>query len=124
MNTTLENISRDIYKELGPGHSESVYHRAFEVYLRDLSIKYETERIVPITFKKHVIGNFRCDLIVENTIVELKSISRLRTQEHQQLRNYMKILEGHNGILINFGPSDLEFVFLLNEKSDPVPQNL
>ena len=107
----LESVARDVYTELGPGHSESVYHRAFEVYLRDLLIPYETERILPIVFRGRTIGNFRCDLIVDHeTIVELKSISKLRPQEHQQINNYMKLLEGHKGILINFGPTQLEFV--------------
>jgi GxxExxY protein len=119
---TIELIARDIYTEMGPGHSESVYHRAFEVYLRDLLIPYETERILPIVFRGRTIGNFRCDLIVDgSTIVELKSISRLRAQEHQQLNNYMKLLEGHDGILINFGPTNLEFVY---EKCNPVTENL
>lgn len=109
----MESIARDIYQELGPGHSESVYHRAFEIYLRDLLIPYETERILPIVFRDRTIGNFRCDLIVDHkTIVELKSISKLRPQEHQQINNYMKLLGGHDGILINFGPTNLEVVFV------------
>lgn len=119
---TLELIARDIYTEMGPGHSESVYHRAFEVYLRDLLLPYETERILPIVFRGRTIGNFRCDLIVDHSIiVELKSISKLRAQEHQQINNYMKLLEGHDGILINFGPTNLEFVY---EKCNPVPHDL
>ena len=122
MNTTLELAARDIYQELGPGHSESVYHRAFEVSLRDLLIPYETERILPIVFRGRTIGNFRCDLIVDHKIiVELKSISKLRPQEHQQINNYMKLLEGHDGILINFGSTNLEFV---HEKCNPVSQDL
>ena len=119
---TLELIARNIYIELGPGHSESVYHRAFEVYLRDILLPYETERILPIVFRGRTIGNFRCDLIVDHsTIVELKSISRIRAQEHQQLKNYMKLLEGHDGILINFGSSGFEFVY---EKCNPVSHDL
>lgn len=108
----LEQIAKDIYTELGPGHSESVYHRAFEVLLREKGIQYETERILPIVFRDLTIGNFRCDIIVNNTIIELKSIPKLRPQEHQQIKNYMKILKGHDGLLINFGSVELETVFV------------
>ena len=39
----------------------------------------------------------------------------------QQINNYMKLLEGHDGILINFGSTNLEFV---HEKCNPVSQDL
>lgn len=105
----MDVFAEEIYKELGPGHSESVYHNAFEVLLREKGLKYETERILPIVFRGCTIGNFRCDIITENTIVELKSTTKLKPEHHQQLQNYMAILSGYDGILINFGPNGLEF---------------
>ena len=101
----MESIATHVYNELGIGYSEAVYHRAFEVMLRKNGIQYETERIVPIVFEGHVIGNVRCDLIVGDTIVELKSISKLRDQEKQQITNYLKLTGMKKGLLINFGPS-------------------
>ena len=53
----------EIYTILGPGFSERVYHNAIEVLLRENGISYETERIIPITFKGHTIGNLRADII-------------------------------------------------------------
>jgi GxxExxY protein len=106
----MESLAEEIYRELGPGHSESVYHNAFEVLLREKGYQYETERILPIVFKGCTIGNFRCDIIVNNTIIELKSTPKLKPEHHQQIKNYMRILPGHEGILINFGSiSGLEY---------------
>jgi GxxExxY protein len=106
----MDILAEEIYKELGPGHSESVYHHAFEVLLREKGYQYETERILPIIFKGCTIGNFRCDIIVNNIIIELKSTPKLKPEHHQQIQNYMRILTGHEGILINFGSSTgLEF---------------
>jgi len=54
-----------------------------EVGLRKLNIPYQTERIVPIMFDDHAIGNIRADLIVDSRIiVELKSVKALK-DEHR-----------------------------------------
>lgn len=106
------DIARHVYKTLGHGHSEAVYHRALEVGLRKACVRYDTERIVPIRYEGHVVGNSRLDLVVnDDTIVELKSVSALRQKEVNQLRNYMNLTGIKNGLLINFpfaGADDIE----------------
>lgn len=104
----MEEIAKEIWDELGPGLSERMYHNAFEVALRLRHIDYETERIIPIFFKDHNIGNLRADLIVGDTVVELKAVTKLTSQYRWQCRNYMELLDLPNGVLINFGPV-LEF---------------
>jgi hypothetical protein len=102
----IESVAGSIYDALGPGYSECVYHRAFEVSLRKLGIPYETERIVPITFDEHVIGNLRIDLIVDGTIiVELKAISKLNEAAKIQAKNYLKLTGLQKAILVNFPQS-------------------
>lgn len=99
----IENMANTIYESLGPGYSESVYHRAFEVLLRKECIPYETERIVPIVFEKHTIGNLRIDLIVDTTcIVELKAIAKLSDATKIQTKNYLKLTGLTKALLINF----------------------
>jgi GxxExxY protein len=105
----MDAIASEIYDSLGPGYTESMYHRAFEVALRDQGIQYETERIVPVTFKEHVIGNIRADLIVNgDTVVELKSIRRMTEESIVQCRRYMSILGLSKGYVINFGGDYLQ----------------
>lgn len=100
----LENIAHEVYNTLGAGYTESMYHRAFEVALRDAGISYETERIVPVVFKGKTIGNIRADLIVNgDTIVELKAIRRLNDEACNQCRRYMNLLGLRNGLVVNFG---------------------
>ena len=48
MESLVHSIAEHIYKKLGAGYSERVYHNAFEVMLREKNIPYESERIVPI----------------------------------------------------------------------------
>lgn len=100
---TIHEFANHIYKTLGSGHSERVYHNAMEVMLRKNNIQYETERIIPILFEGHTIGNMRADIIVENKIiVELKSTKSLNGIMKQQLKNYLKLTGLNHGMLINF----------------------
>lgn len=101
---TLETIAHEIFGALGPGYTESMYHRAFEVALRDAGISYETERIVPVAFRGKTIGNIRADLIVNgDTIVELKAVRRLNEDACTQCRRYLNLLGLKNGLVVNFG---------------------
>ena len=99
----LEGMANTIYENLGPGYSECVYHRAFEVLLRANGTPYETERIVPIVFEDHTIGNLRIDLIVDGvTIVELKAIAKLNDATKIQVGNYLRLTGLTRAYLINF----------------------
>jgi len=71
-------LASKVYMQLGPGYSERVYHNAMEVLLRKDGFQYESERIIPIPFEGHVIGNLRADIIVNNeSILEFKTIKTL-----------------------------------------------
>ena len=97
-------LAREVYT-LGGGYSERVYHNAMEVLLRKDGIAYETERIVPITFRGHVIGNLRADIIINNEIVlEFKTIKNLTDQTEMQARNYLSLTGLKKAYLINYPP--------------------
>ncbi len=101
---SVDTIARHVYLALGPGHSESVYHNAMEVGLRSYGIPYETERIIPIEYEGHIVGNMRADLIVnKEVIVELKSVRSINDAARLQAQQYMKLLGLSKAIVINFG---------------------
>ena len=112
MKDCIRAVAIRVWQTLGPGFSERVYHNAMEVGLRKSSIPYQTERIVPIMYDEHAIGNIRADLIVDSRIiVELKSVRALKDEHRVQTRMYMRLLGLSDGILINFpnaGSGDLE----------------
>lgn len=122
MDEMLRSVADNIWSSLGPGYSESVYHRAFEVALRDMRIPYETERIVPVFYLGQNVGNVRADLIIERDVVlELKSVSKLNETYRIQTRNYLTLLGLTRGYLINFpdrvGNFELELITV--PKKDP-----
>ena len=101
----VDSLAREIYSQLGPGYSERVYHNAMEVLLRSKGIPYESERIVPIPFNGHVIGNLRADIIINNeTILEFKTIKTLNDSAEVQGRNYLQLTGLKTAYLINFPP--------------------
>jgi GxxExxY protein len=111
MITELQKYCKHVYSILGSGYSERIYHNALEVILRKNNISYETERIVPVVFEGHVIGNTRADLIVnKDIVVELKAVKRLLPGMEQQARNYLNQLGLPLALLVNFSPSQCETV--------------
>lgn len=102
----LKKIAADIYKELGPGHRECVYHRAFELELRNANIPYECEVVVPLFYKGQFLSHLRFDLVVSKSIiVELKSTKTLKDDDSAQLRRYMEASGIPTGLVVNFGNS-------------------
>jgi GxxExxY protein len=101
----IETFAREIYSELGPGHSERVYHNAMEVLLREKGIPYESERIITIPFRGHVIGNLRADIIINNkTILEFKIIKTLNDAAELQARSYLRLTGLKEAYLVNYPP--------------------
>ena len=101
----IRDDAEHVYKVLGPGYSERVYHNAMEVVLRKNGVHYETETIVPIVFEGHTIGNLRADLILNNkTVVELKSVKNVTEVMVTQAQNYLRLTGFPEGYLVNFPP--------------------
>ena len=119
----IRDYAEHVYKILGPGFSEKIYNNAMEVVLRKNGVHYETERIVPIVFENHTIGNLRADLILNNkTVLELKSVKTVNDVMVTQAQNYLKLTGIPEAYLINFPPTlntELEIRYVtLNPPSD------
>jgi len=57
---------------------ESVYEEAMTIGLRDAGLKVERQVPLPVWFRNQKIGDFRADILVEETVLlELKMCARL-----------------------------------------------
>ena len=66
----------EVYKEIGPGFNEKIYHNALSYYFNKKGLRYETEKEFEVFYLNKKVGNFRTDLIVENqVIVGIKSLA-------------------------------------------------
>lgn len=116
----------EVYNELGHGFLESVYENAMAIALRQANLQVIQQSPVPVHFRGQVIGDFRADILVENTIIlELKAARMLDNAHEAQLLNYLKATEIEVGLLLNFGPKPefKRFVFDNERKRDRPQMN-
>lgn len=99
----------DVYNELGPGLLESVYEEALAFELQERGLDVVRQMEVPILYKGNELKTpLRLDLLVnDRVIVELKSVEDMRPVFTKQLLTYLKLLDKHIGILVNFNTNNL-----------------
>ena len=99
----------DVYNELGPGLLESVYEEALAFELQERGLEVVRQMEVPILYKSNELKTpLRLDLLVnDRVIVELKSVEDMRPVFTKQLLTYLKLLDKHIGILVNFNTNNL-----------------
>ena len=129
-----------VFKTLGAGHQEFIYHNAMKVELAKAGISFDSEHNIQINYKGSNVGLKRLDLVIFNsfeddkkidTIIELKSITREpRLPEVCQLKHYLKNTGAKKGIIINFPqppitkkaeePTEVSYVIVeLDNSKDP-----
>ena len=103
LSSQLIGISYSIYNELGYGHPEKVYQKAFEVELRKNKIDYSREKYHKILYDGEVVGKYYLDFLIDKKIaLELKVRRELYESDIQQLISYLKATRLKVGILIVF----------------------
>jgi len=102
---TIVEVSIEIHRRLGPGVFESVYETVLASVLERRGLQVERQRPVAFTFDGIRFDHgFRIDLVVEDTVVvEVKSIDRLAPVHTKQLLTYLRLMNFHVGLLLNFG---------------------
>jgi GxxExxY protein len=94
----------EVHRQLGPGLLESAYEKCLAYELRELGLKIELQKAVPVVYKNIKLDcGYRIDILVEDkVIIELKSIDALNPVHEAQILTYMKFADKSTGLLINF----------------------
>jgi len=101
----IVGIFYDVYNELGPGFLESVYPQSLAIALSSGGLKVQRELAVPVYFRGQLVGDFRADLPVEDTVLlEVKTCRVLEPAQEAQLLHYLRATRFEVGLLLNFGP--------------------
>lgn len=118
----IKSFAKRVFKSLGAGFNERVYHNAMEVLLKKHNIPYKSEHVIPVMFEGVEVGQVRADLVVNGDIVvELKSVRSLKDDHATQCAMYMKLLNIESGVVVNFPCGDNEDVdFQELEAASPV----
>ena len=101
-----------VHKALGSSYMEKLYERALLIELEEQNLKARSQVPLQVTYKNHVIGDYKLDIIVENKVIlELKACSKIIPVHEAQLFQYLHASGIKIGYIINFGSNyKLEFV--------------
>lgn len=107
---SIIGCAMNVHRYLGPGFPEVIYKRCLGIELKKQQLKHESEVARDIHYHGICVGLRRLDLLVENLVlVELKATAEIKSGDHTQIINLLKIFEIEVGLLINFGKPSLEF---------------
>lgn len=98
----------EVHRELNYGLLEPVYQEALHLELIDRGISNECEEAISVYYKNHLLEkSYKMDIVVDNIIIELKSVCQLLPVHRAQLCNYLRLTKKPLGLLINFGEESL-----------------
>ncbi len=109
----------EVFDELGPGHSEKTYQKAYALMLRKNNHPFIEQAYYPIKFRNEIISKGFLDFKVEDKIIiELKKDGRFSKTRIEQVFNYLKISQLKLALLINFATEGVLFKRIINIVQD------
>lgn len=95
----------NVYKEMGHGFLESVYHECLCIEFEYRKIPYISKKPIKLVYRnRELMHTFEPDFICYNKIIiEIKSVSELINEHRSQILNYLNASKYKLGYLINFG---------------------
>jgi GxxExxY protein len=108
----IDGAMRAVFRELGPGHSESVYQHAVAHELRtNFQVSVQTEVTIPILYNAVHVGSVRLDMLIttrsatECFIVEFKTVQNVTPANILQVQRYLDhFTAARSGFLVNIPP--------------------
>ncbi len=101
---TIIGAAIEVHRALGPGLLESAYEQCLCHELSLGNISFERQRQLPVKYKGILLDcGYRIDvLVLDQVVVELKSIDKLPPIHEAQLITHLRLGGWQVGLLINF----------------------
>jgi len=115
----------EVYREMGSGLIEAIYHECLEREFRSRHIPAVHEPKIELEYKSqklshHLIPDF---IAYSKIIIELKAESHITDRHRAQLQNYLRASGMQLGLLINFGYyPKAQWERIILKKNHPKPQ--
>ena len=95
----------EVYKEMGCGFLEAVYHECLTRELGKQGIPFVSQHTLNLIYKGETLSQtYKPDFICfEKIIVEIKAVKDLEDEHRAQIHNYLKATGFELGLLVNFG---------------------
>ena len=106
----LDSITRriigaaiEVHRRLGPGLLESAYEICLAFELRHMDFNVDVQRPLPVIYREVKLDcGYRLDLVVEDSVIEIKAVEQLAPIHVAQLLSYLRLSGKRVGLLINF----------------------
>lgn len=109
---TIQDAAYEVRLNLAPGFLESVYKNALIIELKERGLKAESEVPIPVRYKNHIVGDYRADILVNDTIIiELKAVREVVAIHEAQLVNYLMATGIDHGFIINYGADKFRIIY-------------
>jgi GxxExxY protein len=94
----------EVHRHLGPGLLESAYQSCLTFELKQLGLKLEEQKPLPVVYKQVKLDcGYRLDMVVEDEIIlEIKAVEKLIPIHEAQLLAYLRLAKKRVGLLMNF----------------------
>ena len=97
-----------VHRKLGPGFLKAMYDEALAIELPAAGLAFERQKLLPVFYREHLIGEHRLDFLVEQQVIlELKAISALEDIHFAIVRSYLKAANLDDALLLNFASARL-----------------
>jgi len=109
-----------VYRELGYGFLEKVYHNAMLIELKLQGFDCQSQQKINVYYQGRDVGEYYSDITVNSLIIlELKASEVLVEANESQLINYLRATRFEVGLLLNFGknPEFRRKIFTNDRKS-------
>ena len=97
-----------VHKKLDPGFVERIYEKALAYEFKKANINFREQVDIKVKYEDIELGYQRVDFIVEEVIVELKSVSEISEIHEAQLLSYLKATNKKVGLILNFAKKKLD----------------
>lgn len=94
-----------VYKEMGCGFLEAVYHECLIIEFRQRGIPFESKKRLQLRFRNQILETYyEADFICfDKIILEIKAVSALNDAFRAVVHNYLRATGYRLGMLANFG---------------------
>ena len=97
-----------VHRELAPGFLESIYEQALAVEFALRGIAFVRQKLIPLFYRDHQIGEHRLDFLVdEKIVVELKAIDAFENVHFAIVRSYLKASGLADALILTFSSMPL-----------------
>lgn len=105
LNYEINGCAFEVFKEVGVGFREIIYHKFFHQKLLDKGLKARYKTPLQAMYRNEKIADFEVDEIVEDCIVvDAKFLQTdFIPENYAQIITYLKLMQLRLGLLINFG---------------------